>query len=334
MDFDYTLLRKLVAAKLGEFYREFVIRKRSGGGRSIAVPETHLMAVQRWIVREILQKLPVHPSSYAYSKGSDILRCAKQHVGADWLIKLDLHDFFPSISELDVYKVFRKAGYQPLVSFELARLCTKCWQNSPRDKARWSVPNANHRGIPAYYRTEMAYLPQGAPTSPMLSNLVFRPIDERLRALADEHGLVYTRYSDDLSFSAPPKTLNRKRASAFVFAVGEEVRAGGFRLHNRKISISPPGARKLVLGLLVDGDVPRLQRDFRHRVSDHVRGIEKFGLAKHAEHRKFDAPSGLVSHVEGLLRFAGHIDSEFADPLRLRLKEALVREGWSSPASI
>ena len=334
MDFDYRLLRSFVAAKPGEFYREFVIRKRGGGGRSIAVPEARLMAVQRWIAREILVKLPVHPSSHAYSKGSDIQRCAEQHVSAGWLIKLDLHDFFPTISELNVYEVFRKVGYQQLVSFELARLCTKCWQTPPTDEGKWLVPNALNRGVEAYYRTHMAYLPQGAPTSPMLSNQVFRPMDERLKALADDHGLVYTRYSDDLNFSTSSNALDRARASACVVAVGNAVRAGGFRLHSRKISISPPGARKLVLGLLVDRDRPRLHRNFRDRVRDHVRGIERFGLAAHAKHRRFEALSGLISHVEGLLRFAGHIDPSFADPLRRRLRETLAREGWSAPASI
>lgn len=204
----------------------------------------------------------------------------------------------------------------------------------PGDGAKWLIPDAHDRGIRAYYRTHMAYLPQGAPTSPMLSNLVFRPVDERLQALAGESGLVYTRYSDDLSFSAPSKVLDRERALVFVAAVEHVVRAAGFRLHGRKISISPPGARKLVLGLIVDGEMPRLQRGFRDGVRDHVRGIERFGLAAHAEHRKFEALSGLVSHVEGLLRFAGHIDPMFADPLRRQLRKTLAREGWSSPDSI
>jgi RNA-directed DNA polymerase len=211
-------------------------------------------------------------------------------------------------------------------------LCTKRWETPPTDYAKWLVSGAPRRGISAYYRTHMAYLPQGAPTSPMLSNLVFKPVDERLQALSGESGLLYTRYSDDLSFSAPSKTLDRERALAFVAAVGHAVRAEGYRLHNRKISISPPGARKLVLGLLVDGEAPRLQHGFRDRLRDHVRGVERFGLAAHADHRKFEAPSGLVSHLEGLLRFAGHIEPQFADPLRRRLREALAREAWSAPA--
>ena len=328
-DVDYRYLRSVIASKQGDHYRDFLISKRTGGGRRIGVPEPKLKAVQRWIVDEILASQPTHPASCAYSKGNSIVACAKRHAKAGWLIKLDIHDFFESIRERSVYHVFRGLGYQPLVSFELARLCTKPWITPPRNTLKTRrVRNYWHRGIPVYRREYTGYLPQGAPTSPMLSNLACRRLDEGLAALARDAGLVFTRYSDDLTFSAPAPVMDRARAMVFVGAVRTLLAKHGFRMHERKISIVPPGGRKLVLGLLVDRENPRLTREMRERITDHVRGIERFGITAHAAHRKFEAPTGMVAHIAGLVRFARHVDQDFADPLRLRLESALKAHGW------
>ncbi|MGY4395920.1 RNA-directed DNA polymerase [Sphingomonas sp. UYAg733] len=323
-------LRHAVASRTGEHYRDFTISKRSGGGRRIAVPDPNLMAVQRWIVREILRGRHVHEISHAYAKGSSIVKCASQHAGAGWLLKLDIHDFFENIPERKVYRVFREIGYQPLVSFELARLCTRPWVNPPDESVkRRSVANPQRRGPAFYARDYTGYLPQGAPTSPMLSNLVCRRLDIELAALAKRTGLVVTRYSDDITFSGSASGFDRALAMSLVEDVRTALSKHGFRLHERKISVVPPGARKVVLGLLVDRDRPRLTRDFRQKVTDHVRGIEKFGLARHAATRKFDAMTGMVEHIAGLIRFAGHVDSGFSDPLRLRFEAALAQQHWT-----
>lgn len=331
IEVDYRFLRSVVADASGSFYRDFQISKRNGGIRRIVVPEPRLKAVQRWIVREILVSQQVHPNSFAYARKSSIKACAERHVGAGWLIKLDIHDFFESIAESRVYQVFRDIGYQPLVSFELARLCTRVWvAPAPNvDDAR-RIPNAAKRGIVAYTRRYTGYLPQGAPTSPMLSNLVCRGLDSDLAAMADALGLTVTRYSDDLTFSAPAAGLDRTRVAVLIGEVRATLLRHGFRLHEKKTSISPPGSRKLVLGLLVDRDRPRLSRDMRSRIADHVRGIEKFGLTAHAKARSFDAISGMVAHIEGLLRFAAHIDPNFTQHLSERLEAALKSQRWVS----
>ncbi|MBT2189436.1 reverse transcriptase domain-containing protein [Sphingobium nicotianae] len=212
-DVSHRYLRSVIAKRSGEFYREFHIKKRSGGLRRIVVPAPKLMAVQRWIVREILRERAVHPDCFAYVRRRSIVDCASRHVGAGWLLKLDIHDFFESIPERSVYRVYRSLGYQPLVSFELARICTRPWI-SPPDKREGSRTVANwwKRGIELYRRQFTGYLPQGAPTSPMLSNLVCRGLDEELSAFAAREGLVFTRYSDDLTFSGPKAGFSRDRA--------------------------------------------------------------------------------------------------------------------------
>ena len=330
MDVSYKFLRSVIASKEGTHYRDFHISKRDGGGRRIAVPSPELMAVQRWIVREILRDRPVHRASFAYARGSSIYACARRHAGAGWLLKLDIHDFFESIPEKAVYRVFREIGYARLVSFELARLCTRPWVAPPRGKrAERTVANPSRRGIEIYRRELTGYLPQGAPTSPMLSNLVFRVLDEHLSQLATRHGLIYTRYSDDLTFSGPASGFSRDRATAIIGEVRDLLATRRFRLHERKITIVPPGGRKVVLGLLVDRAAPRLSRELRGRLEDHVRGIEKFGIAPHAAARGFASATGMINHIAGLLRFAGHIQPAFADPLRARFAAALARWRWS-----
>src|SRR5690348_3800529 len=104
---DYNYLRSIVA-RIHDGYAPFTIRKRRGGQRLIAAPEPQLLAVQRWINRSVLQTRPVHSASKAYARGDSPIACAKQHVGARWLVKLDIHDFFESISERRVYFVFRE----------------------------------------------------------------------------------------------------------------------------------------------------------------------------------------------------------------------------------
>ncbi|MCP1271932.1 hypothetical protein [Acetobacter cerevisiae] len=94
MEVSHKFLRSIVGDKEGAHYRDFYISKRNGGRRRIAVPSTELMAVQRWIVREILRNQPVHPASFAYARGKSIYACALRHAGAGWLLKLDIHDFF------------------------------------------------------------------------------------------------------------------------------------------------------------------------------------------------------------------------------------------------
>jgi len=330
MDVSHAYLRSVIANRDGKHYRDFIMAKRSGGIRRIAVPEPSLMAVQRWIAREILNGQPVHSNSFAYAPNSSIVKCAERHIGAGWLLKLDIHDFFESIQERSIYRVFRRVGYQPLVAFELSRLCTRPWVDPGADKTgSRAVPNFMNRGIKTYRRVLTGYVPQGAPTSPMLSNLACFRLDQKLTDFATSERLTFTRYSDDLTFSGPPREFKRARAVGLVEEVGKILAKESFRLHEKKISIVPPGGRKIVLGLLVNGDKLRLTSELRSRLADHVRGIEKFGIASHATTRGFAAPTGMINHIGGLLRWARDVEPGFANPLRTCFDAALEKHGWT-----
>jgi RNA-directed DNA polymerase len=324
---DYTYLRKITTRR-HDAYRLFNVQKRSGGHRLIAAPEPHLAAIQRWIVDKILLERSASSSSFAYSRGSSPLRCAKLHLGAKWLIKIDIHDFFESISERRAYFVFRDCGYQPLVAFELARICTRVSSGDSANDERWHVNlKRQSNGLLDYRNEKMGHLPQGAPTSPLLSNLVSITLDEMIVKLATKYKLSYTRYSDDLTFSTGD-SFTHVAAQDFLREVERILLTFGHAVHRKKTKISPPGARKIVLGLLVDGDHLKLPLNVRKRISDHVRGIEKFGISKHAASRHFISLWGMIRHIKGLLTYARSVDAKFAGPLEIRLTKALEQQSW------
>lgn len=325
---DYRYLRKIIS-RSEDGYNPFTIRKKAGGGRLIAAPEPQLLSVQRWISRNILANRPVHSSCMAYAPGASPLKCANRHVGAHWLFKFDIHDFFESISEDRVYWVFRSCGYQPLVAFELARICTRVHSAYAQIPRRWQSQRIHGpTEIEAYSDDRLGHLPQGAPTSPMLSNLVSAPMDDLLAKLARERGLVYTRYSDDVVFSTSSE-ITRREVRNLVHDVNRGFHSFGHILHRKKIVIAPPGARKLVLGLLVDGDEVRLSREYRNRLESHVRGIEIFGLAEHAASRHFTSIWGMIRHVGGLIAHAKAVDRSYGEALQLRFSAALEALGWN-----
>lgn len=317
----YSFLRSIVRRALPDAYRKFSIRKRSGGRRFINVPTPYLRQVQRWIHEHILKKVPVHNCSYAFSPDSSICKCATKHTGAQWLIKMDITSFFESVSEIQVCRVFTKLGYQPLVAFELARIATIIPSSlSPRFKdPTWCRKRYNVK-IPHYSIDVLGHLPQGAPTSPLLSNLVMTNIDEVIQQASKLAGLTYTRYSDDLTFSTRNKNFTRKQGRAFIHEINKVLSANGFRPQHRKTLIVPPGARKIVLGLQVDGETPRLRREFKDNLRQHLHYLEKFGPIEHAERRDFDSVWGMKCHIRGLIDYAKMIELPYAEALLKRFK--------------
>ncbi|WP_425408004.1 reverse transcriptase family protein [Hyphococcus sp.] len=294
-------------------YGSFSIRKRSGGKRFIRVPSPNLMRVQRWINDHILARVPVHSASQAFKKGNSTYQCAAKHCGAQWLIKVDVADFFESISEIQVYRVFKELGYQPLVAFELARLCTirSAWLSPRRQYKQWRVHKSNAE-IADYSVDLLGYVPQGAPTSPLLSNLIMRDCDDEITGIAAKYKLTYTRYSDDLAMSTRSKDFDRRKARQVVNEIYRVLSRSGFRPQFRKTNIVPPGSKKIVLGLNVDGGMPRLQKEYRDRIRQHLYYLQKLGPSSHAAERGFDSIWGMKSHLKGMIDYANMIEPKYA----------------------
>ncbi|RYE45071.1 MAG: RNA-directed DNA polymerase [Hyphomicrobiales bacterium] len=323
-------LRDLVARNTGQpAYRTFRISKRSGGSRVISVPGPQLKKVQTWLTQHVLRKVKPHIASHAFSPGSSIADCARQHAGARWLVKVDIADFFGSVTEIQVFHVFRRLGYSDLVSFELARLCTTVpFASAKHSMKAWQVRFPRRR-IHFYSEKLMGRLPQGAPTSPMLANLVMREADEELQNLADSYGLVYTRYSDDITFSTRGE-FSRDQAVTVVRQSATILKRRGLFPNRAKTAIVHPGARRIVLGLLVDSDQPRLSRAFRDRLRQHLYYLETRGIMAHVEAREFDSAGGLYRHLRGLIDYANMVDQPYAQQQLSRL----LALPWSSVAQV
>lgn len=312
---DYRYLREIVSRKRDP-YTSVSMSKKSGGVRPISVPEPMLMDVQRWVLANVLNRLPAHPASYAYQEGRSIVQCADQHRGSQWLIKMDLHDFFGAVDEGSVFRVFRSLGYSKLLAFELSRLSTR-------------APRAAHlptSDVIRPYRVDRhGSLPQGGPTSGQLANAAATRLDRLLQDLSLRRDVVYTRYSDDLVFSTR-RDIGRDDASQLVREISSLIRFTGFSPHKRKTRVIPPGTRHIVLGLLVDETV-RLPTDRRRRIELHLRGCEKFGLGAHAASRGFDSVFAFIDHLDGWISFALGVEVERASQWRIRLNDVLRREG-------
>lgn len=315
----YSSLQAYAARQVTEPYRGFRIRKRSGGIRRISVAEPILDSIQSWIAENILQRADVHPASHAFKKGDSIARCAEVHAGARWLVKMDIGDFFGSISEIDVFRVFTSLGYNRLVSFELARICTEL----PAKSAKYLLPSWQSHylrsGILNYSKKHLGRLPQGSASSPMLANLSMIRTDETLTEIANSFGLRYTRYSDDLTFSTVGD-FDRASAYALIEQVAKVLKRRGLFPNNKKTNVVHPGARRVVLGLLVDGDAPRLTRAFRDRLRQHLYFLEKRGIEAHVQARAFESAGGLYRHLRGLVDYANSVDSAYAAPVLARLE--------------
>ncbi|MGD8237890.1 MAG: reverse transcriptase family protein [Armatimonadota bacterium] len=213
-------------------YREFTVPKRSGGTRRIAAPEPDLKLLQRRILRRVLARLKCHPAATGFERGHSIVTNALSHVGRAVVIRMDLADFFGATRDRRVRDYFRAIGYNREASDLITRLCS-------------------YRGG----------LPQGAPTSPRLSNLVNYRLDARLAGLAERLGAAYTRYADDMTFSFP--TDDRDAIGAVLGMTKYIARQEGYRLHmRRKLHIRRRHRQQLVTGLVVNESVklPRRTR--------------------------------------------------------------------------
>jgi retron-type reverse transcriptase len=224
-------------------YREARIPKRSGGTRRLLVPDDRTKALQRRILRRLLARLRAHPAANGFERGRSIVSNALPHVGRAVVVKLDVVDFFPATAAHRLDGYFRRIGWDA-------------------DAAELLVKLTTHEGG----------LPQGAPTSPRLSNLVNFHMDGQLARLAARRKGSYTRYADDLTFSFPKDYPRRVRG--VVQRARRILAANGYLMHGRrKLSIRRAHQRQAVTGLVVNAkaSLPRERRRWlravRHRMT-------------------------------------------------------------------
>lgn len=304
-----TVKRKREAAN----YKMFAISKRSGGRRHIHVVHKQLHRVQQFINQEILQKVKPHSAAQAFYSGGGVQQCAQMHCNARWLFQFDLQNFFHSINEIEAYEVFEGLGYKPLLAFELARLCTTT--RLPKHNRSLLLPN-HRQGYPKCYKfyhwpsTPLGVLPQGAASSPMLSNLVAMELDKHLQQLADELGAVYTRYADDITLSLANDLPKQITVGKVHRKVTKLIRLYGYQVNKNKTRVAGPGSKKLVLGLLVDSNTPRLSKQTYKRIERLLYACKKYGVISTASHEGFNSALGFYNHLSGLVAYTKSVDTQ------------------------
>lgn len=253
----------------GTHYRRWQIPKRDGSARTITAPKKDLKAAQRWALRNVFEKLPVHGAAHGFLPDRSVVSNALPHAGAHTVLKLDVKEFFPTITWKRVKGLLRKAGLREQPATLLALVCTE----APRQAVEF-------RGRTLYVATGPRALPQGSPASPAVSNAICLRLDRRVSALAKKFGCRYTRYADDLTFSwhAPAKDEDeagyatkgygegygkgsaqdkrepRPRApiGAVLHGVKQILTAEGFVLNAEKTRIMRADDRQRITGLVVN----------------------------------------------------------------------------------
>jgi RNA-directed DNA polymerase len=219
-------------------YKKFLLPKKSGGKRLISAPMPRLKKAQYWVLQNILEKVPVHAAAHGFLTGRSIVSNALPHLDKAVVINTDVKDFFPSVTFRRVKALFCKLGYAEKMATILSLLCTEAvTEEAVLDGKKYFV----HRGE--------RVLPQGAPTSPAITNIMCFRLDKRLQGVAQKYSFSYTRYADDITFSG---ALTEKHPSVIVWHIKKILQEEGFTMHREKVRVMQHTTRQEVTGVVVN----------------------------------------------------------------------------------
>jgi RNA-directed DNA polymerase len=275
-------------------YLTFTLPKRSGGQRLIHAPKSGLKAVQRKLLSLLVEKLPVSPHAHGFVKGRSVRTGAEGHVGKAVVLRLDLKDFFHTVTYARARGLLIALGYGYTVAATLAVLMTESERQPVEVEGRvYFVPVGPRVCV------------QGAPTSPALCNALVLKMDRRLAGLARKHGFTYSRYADDLSFSGPEVETAEKLLALATKIIAEE----GFQVNGAKTRLQRRGGRQTVTGVTVN-QVLGLSRKERRKLRAMI-------------HQEAARPADVESsaRIEGKLAYLSMLNPKQAEALRARRKE-------------
>ncbi|WP_163869952.1 reverse transcriptase domain-containing protein [Myxococcus eversor] len=269
-------------------YVTFTVPKRSGGQRLLHAPKRKLKAIQRRLLDVLVSKLPVSEQAHGFVTGRSIKTGAAPHVGKRVVLKLDLKDFFPSVTVSRVRGLLLAFGYGYPVAATLAVLMTEA------ERQRVDVEGTVFH-VPVGPRVCV----QGAPTSPGLCNAVLTRLDRRLAGLGRRYGYAYTRYADDLTFSGDDVgALEKVRALAARY-----VREEGFEVNAEKTRVQRKGGRQRVTGVTVNEGLG-LSREERRKLRAMIHQEDRDG-----------GDAKRSARIDGMLAYVGMLNPEHATRL-------------------
>lgn len=250
-------------------YHQFKIKKKSGGFRQITAPRNQSFMMLLQTVNEILKAM-YSPSDYAmgFTEERSVVTNASVHKGQNYVFNIDLKDFFPSVEQRRVLKRFgaKPFNFSPEIALLLSGLC------SMRVKREQADETQTHD-----LDKEFVYvLPQGAPTSPIITNMICDTLDRRLAGLARRFGLRYSRYADDITFSSMHYVYAEK--GEFRKELARIIGSQGFTINDTKTRLQKRGSRQEVTGIIVS-DKLNVTKKYVREIRSLLYIWEKYGYS-------------------------------------------------------
>lgn len=295
-------------SKINHYYT-FRMPKKSGGERIISAPKRQLKAVQSAVLENILNIVPVTDKAHGFIRERSILTNAQPHIAKDIVINVDLKDFFPSISFKRVKGLFKSLGYSEQQSVILALICTQ----AETDKVELD-------GVTYYVQKGERVLPQGSPASPAISNLIVYKMDKRIEGLASKLGFYYSRYADDLTFSASKE--KEENISKLLFFLKKICESEGFTLHPQKTHVMRKGNLQKVTGIVVN-EKQNIERTQLRKFRALLHNIETNGW-KEQQWGKAENPA--IS-IEGYIHFVQMVNPEKGAAYKTQFERIMQKYG-------
>ncbi|HHG85546.1 MAG TPA: RNA-directed DNA polymerase [Bacteroidetes bacterium] len=294
-------------------YIRFHLPKKRGGTRLISAPKPGLKSAQYWVLQHILDRIELHDAAHGFRKARSIVTNAKPHLGADLVVNIDLKDFFPTVNYRRVKGLFGGLGYSERISTVLGLLCTEP-----------DVDVVELDGETWYVAKGERHLPQGAPCSPAITNIMCRRLDARMRGLAQKYGFVYSRYADDMTFSASGDS--RKLLMTLLGNVRRILKDENFKLHPDKLRIMRKGAQKEVTGIIVNEKL-NVSRKKLKKFRALIFQIEKDG----PEGKTWEGARDLLPAIWGYANFIKMVNPDKGAEFVARVKAIFDHLGETPP---
>ncbi|WP_281980765.1 reverse transcriptase family protein [Tenacibaculum mesophilum] len=285
-------------------YNYFKLKKRNGDFREIMAPAKDLKFIQKWILVNILDKYKLRNSCKGFRKEISIYHNAEVHQNSEMILKVDLLKFYDTITEKRVYGLFKSFGYVTNLAYSLAKLTTA----KHRDYYWRNFDVNSKKVLNTLYNEKPPILPQGAPTSPMISNILATKMDVRFEKLAEKLNCNYSRYADDLTFSI--KNEGKLPSLKLIYKI---ISDEGFFVNEKKTKYMKKGCKQYVTGLTTTNGV-NVSKAYRKSIKEHIYYSRKFGVKKHLEnrHEEFGGYNNIQFHnwLLGHLCFIKSINEE------------------------
>ncbi len=288
-------------------YKRFFMKKKSGGQRLISAPMPRLKRLQYWILHSILYKIQVHDCVHGFVPNRSIKTNAEPHLGQEVVVNIDLKDFFPTVTHARVQGLFSNLGYSKQIASIFSLLSTEPEiQQANLDGEKWFI----HQGE--------RHLPQGAPTSPAITNLICYRLDRRIFGATQKLGFNYTRYADDITLSASGESVSD--ICRLIWQIRKIIEEEGFNFHPDKFRIMRKGRRQEVTGLVVNEKLG-INRQTLRNFKALLHQIEKTGI----EGKNWQGKTtNLLNSIQGYADFVAMVVPAKGQALQERVKAIRV----------